>query len=145
MSLSKAATKVFFPNFVLKLVRSNLPPHQAVFHCPPQLTKPEIKSFLEKVYGIGVRDVRTMNYLGSASKQVHGKKVGGAPNYKKAIVTMTDDFVFPPPPHVKTDEAIRIPPRVNVGRGSANKVRERIEKHAQERGVDLKNTATVKK
>jgi ribosomal protein L23 len=83
MSVSTRSSKVFFPNFVLKLVRSivhfnigNLPPNQAVFHCPPQLNKLDIKQFLEKVYEIGVKDVRTMNYLGKKGTIIRGRKQG---------------------------------------------------------------------
>jgi ribosomal protein L23 len=111
---AKASRKIYFPNFTLKLVRSNLPPNQAVLHCPPQLTKLDIKDFCTKVYGLSVSDVRTMNYLAGPKKRARGgKSVRGTAAYKKAIVTMTSDFVWPAPPQVIADEAVRVPPRTS--------------------------------
>lgn len=132
--------KLYFPNIIFKLVRSNLPPHQAVFHTPPQLNKFDIKMYLEKLYQIAITDVRTMNYLGRPSKIIARRERGGKPSFKKVIVTMEDDFVFPPPPTVK-DGAIKIPPRVSFGRNSARKQRKNINEQALERGIDLNTTA----
>ena len=53
---------------------------------------------------------------------------------------MEQDFVFPEPPAV-SDGAIRIPPRVRPGKGSARRVREKINEHASERGIALDTKA----
>ncbi|KAJ1547213.1 hypothetical protein HK096_003978, partial [Nowakowskiella sp. JEL0078] len=90
-----AGSKLWFPNFVFRLVRSNLPPHQAMFKVPPQLTKVDIKAYLKDVYKVSVTDVRTMNYLPQPSTGPFKKRVAG---YKKAVVSLTSDFIFPPQP-----------------------------------------------
>ncbi|KAL2917961.1 mitochondrial 54S ribosomal protein YmL41 [Polyrhizophydium stewartii] len=139
--------KLYFPNVVFRLVRSNLPPHQAVFRCPQQLNKLDIKGYLGNLYNLAITDVRTMNYLGSArrAKQVpmRTRKVAtGA--FKKVIVTMDSDFVFPEPPDVKNSNAMRLPPRVGFGHNAANRVRHLINEQALERGVDLQASQTSK-
>ncbi|KAJ3085716.1 hypothetical protein HK102_013896 [Quaeritorhiza haematococci] len=129
-----AASKFFFPNIIFRLVRSNLPPHQAVFRVPPQLTKPDIKHYLETVYPpVTITDVRTMNYHGRlrADTKRMGAQSKQSANWKKVIVTMQEDFVWPDPPKVKTgsgadeDGAERFPQRNSrpVGKGSHSKFR----------------------
>lgn len=51
--------------------------------------KTEIKEAVEKVFGVKVQDVRTMNILGK-EKRV-GVHAGKRPDWKKAIVTLTGD------------------------------------------------------
>ncbi|KAK5670497.1 mitochondrial 54S ribosomal protein YmL41 [Batrachochytrium dendrobatidis] len=140
------------------MVRSNLPPHQAVFRCPQQLNKLDMKSYLSQLYNITITDIRTMNYTGSTVKKNAGPKRPGrgkmtSPSYKKVIITMDDDFVFPMPPIIgdgtgdetsATTGAVRMPPRVSFGKGSANKVRAKINKQALERGVELDASQTPK-
>ncbi|TPX71081.1 hypothetical protein SpCBS45565_g01360 [Spizellomyces sp. 'palustris'] len=124
--------KLFFPNIVFRLLRSNLPPHQCIFRCPPQLNKIDITSYLQNLYNITVTDVRTMNYMGRTYKARYGGRERTA-NYKKVIISMEEDFNFPPPPPTKLgasvegDAAIKLPPRGSFGRNSANKYRHKIE------------------
>jgi ribosomal protein L23 len=131
-----AGTKHYFPNFTFKLLRSNLPPHQQVFHCPSYLNKLDITQFLTKVYGLNVLDVRTANYLAKEKKVFRGRKQNNIPAFKRAIVTLDEDFIFPPPPQIGTD-CIRIPPQISFGRNSGNSKRYLINLQAKERGVDL--------
>jgi large subunit ribosomal protein L23 len=134
----QVAQRLWFPNITMKLVRSNLPPHQQALYCPPQLNKFDIKQYLEKLYSVNILDVRTMNYAKRDPKKRSGtKELGGVPQYKKVIVTLDQDFVFPPPPDVKRDDCIRIPPQVTYGKNSARRVRSKIFEQARERGVDL--------
>ena len=65
----------------------------------------------------------------------------GTPSYKKVIVTMENDFVFPDPPSVEKDGAIRIPHRVRPGKGSAKSIRGKINEQAKERGIALNTSA----
>ncbi|KAJ3165938.1 hypothetical protein HDU88_003813 [Geranomyces variabilis] len=124
--------KLFFPNVVFRLLRSNLPPQQCVFRCPQQLNKIDIKSILTNLYDLSITDIRTMNYLGRTHKTRQGKRVRAA-NFKKVIVTMEEDFVFPKPPETKVDmanadeRATKMPPRAAWGRNSANRLRHRLE------------------
>lgn len=126
--------KSFFPNFYFKLLRSNLAPNQQVFHTNTNFNKFDIKQLLTKMYGLEILDVRTMIYEGKRPRKVQGKSRGGRPAFKKVIVTMKDDFVFPDPPTVE-DGALRIPPNAGVGRNSANHGtrRKEIQKQHDER------------
>ncbi|KAJ3263567.1 hypothetical protein HK104_006620 [Borealophlyctis nickersoniae] len=94
-----AGIKFYFPKLRFKLVRSNLPPHQAVFHCAPQLNKLDIKNYLEALYSITINDVRTMIYRAQTQRRGQHTEILGS--YKKAIVTMEEDFRFPPPPKIR--------------------------------------------
>ena len=49
--------------------------------------KTEIKNAVEKVFGVKVESVNTMNMLGKKKRQ--GIHVGKKPDWKKAIVTLT--------------------------------------------------------
>ncbi|KAI9004080.1 hypothetical protein BC832DRAFT_558495 [Gaertneriomyces semiglobifer] len=133
--------KLFFPNVVMQIVRSNLPPHQCVFRCPPALNKIDIKAYLTNLYNINISDVRTMNYSPqelSAAGRRRQKRL--EPKYKKVIVTMEEDFNFPPPPQwtaksgENADMAVKLPPRVLPGKGSANWQRHKLEE-GRKRGV----------
>ncbi|KAI9096919.1 ribosomal protein L23/L15e core domain-containing protein [Phlyctochytrium arcticum] len=127
--------KLFFPNIIMRLLRSNLPPHQCVFRCPPQLNKIDIKQYLEKLYDIQVNDVRTMNYLGRLHRMPRSTDKIRSASYKKVIVTMEEDFVFPPLPVTKRgindDEvpnaALKQGVHPGIGRNSANAHRHKIE------------------
>lgn len=51
--------------------------------------KTEIKNAVEKVFGVKVASVNTMNMLGKKKRM--GANVGKRPDWKKAIVTLTKD------------------------------------------------------
>jgi hypothetical protein len=60
--------RAFFPNMALTLVRrstAKLPKNMYMFRCDPKYTKSEIREYLEKVYGVNVASVNTINYLGA--------------------------------------------------------------------------------
>jgi ribosomal protein L23 len=98
MSLPNASL-LYFPNVIFRMMRSHHPPHIAVFRVPNQLNKIDIKNYLTSLYDVKVNSVRTAVYLG---KKIH-KPIRGQlksirePSYKKAIVTMEEDFQFPAP------------------------------------------------
>ncbi len=54
--------------------------------------KLEIKAAVEEMYGVSVRSVNTMNYLGKPKSRYNKSSVmkGRTANYKKAIVTLSD-------------------------------------------------------
>ncbi len=58
--------------------------------------KVEIKKAVEKMYGVTVEDVNTMNYLGKKKARYTKSKIitGRTPSYKKAIVTVADGDVI---------------------------------------------------
>ena len=113
--------KLFFPNIIFRLVRSNLPPNQALFRIPRNVNKLDVKAYLKAIYDVDVTDVRTANYL---SKKTTDIKVSTStrratsvrtPAFKRAIVTMTKDFVFPPVPKIGDNGVQPLPPQNLVG------------------------------
>lgn len=59
------------------------------FEVDKRANKTEIKNAIEQVFGVKVKSVNTMNMLGKMKRQ--GANMGRRPNWKKAIVTLTDD------------------------------------------------------
>ncbi|HAS92586.1 MAG TPA: 50S ribosomal protein L23 [Sedimentibacter sp.] len=51
--------------------------------------KTEIKNAVESIFGVKVASVNTMNMLGKKKRM--GVHVGKRPDWKKAIVTLTED------------------------------------------------------
>ncbi|UII22969.1 50S ribosomal protein L23 [Fulvivirga ligni] len=58
--------------------------------------KVDIKKAVEKLYGVTVEEVNTMNYLGKKKSRYTKSKVisGRTPSFKKAIVTVADGEVI---------------------------------------------------
>ncbi|KAG8230134.1 hypothetical protein J437_LFUL010626 [Ladona fulva] len=58
--------RVFLPNFWMKLVKPkfNQPPNILQFHVSMEMTRIDVRNYLEKVYNIPVMDVRTRIELG---------------------------------------------------------------------------------
>ena len=86
--------KVYFPRFVFTLLRTERRvKNQVVFKCPSVLNKFDIQQYLEKLYGLRVLQVNTMNY---APRRVRtGTLIEKIPGWKKAFVTIDHDFSFP--------------------------------------------------
>jgi large subunit ribosomal protein L23 len=59
-----------------------------VFHVAPDASKPAIRSAIEKLFGVKVTGVWTMNVRGKVRRMV--KTSGTRPNWKKAIVTLRE-------------------------------------------------------
>ncbi len=51
--------------------------------------KSEIKKAIESIFSVKVAKVNTMNMTGKVKRQ--GMNIGKRPNWKKAIVTLTED------------------------------------------------------
>ncbi|XP_074640097.1 large ribosomal subunit protein uL23m-like [Tubulanus polymorphus] len=53
--------RIFFPEFWMKLVKpeKKLPSDYVMFHVHPQMTKNDIKQYLEKIYNVPVLSIRT--------------------------------------------------------------------------------------
>lgn len=62
---------------------------QYTFIVHPNANKSMIKRAVEEVFGVKVEDVKTLSYEGK-EKRV-GLHVGKRPEYKKAIVKLTED------------------------------------------------------
>ncbi|CAI2179635.1 19779_t:CDS:1 [Funneliformis geosporum] len=87
--------KIYFPNIIFRLIRTpSLPPNKVAFRIPTKVNKLDIKDYLTHIYKLDVVDVRTMVY--AAELQKYSNKY--RPSYKKAIVTLSEDFNYPPTP-----------------------------------------------
>ncbi|HEX7016898.1 MAG TPA: 50S ribosomal protein L23 [Cyclobacteriaceae bacterium] len=58
--------------------------------------KVEIRKAVEKMYGVNVKSVNTINVMGKVKARYTktGLQIGRRPNYKKAIVTLADGEVI---------------------------------------------------
>lgn len=56
------------------------------FKVMPDATKEEIKAAVEKIFGVEVLAVRTLNYMGKTRRTIHG--MGKRNDWKKAYVTL---------------------------------------------------------
>lgn len=59
-----------------------------VFEVASDATKPAIRSAIEKLFGVKVAGINTMNVRGKVRRV--GKTAGTRPNWKKAIVTLRE-------------------------------------------------------
>lgn len=58
--------------------------------------KVEIRKAVERMYGVNVKSVNTMNVMGKVKARYTktGLQIGRRPNYKKAIVTLAEGEVI---------------------------------------------------
>ncbi|KAI5643854.1 ribosomal protein l23 domain-containing protein [Phthorimaea operculella] len=91
--------RVFLPNFWMKLVRPPLKqlPNVVHFQCSIEMTKFDIKNYLEKIYNVPVVDVRTKIALGKFRKDVGKGYIVKDDDIKYAYVTLPkgETFKFP--------------------------------------------------
>ncbi len=59
------------------------------FQVDKRANKTEVKKAVETIFGVKVKSVNTMNMKGKTKRQ--GVHQGRRPNWKKAIVTLTED------------------------------------------------------
>lgn len=62
--------RVFLPNFWLKLIQPthNQPENVVQFACSMEMTKYDVKNYLEKIYNIPVMEVRTRIGMGNTKR-----------------------------------------------------------------------------
>ncbi|GBC09099.1 hypothetical protein RclHR1_00860037 [Rhizophagus clarus] len=70
----------------------SLPPNKVAFRIPTNINKLDVKDYLSNIYNLDVVDVRTMVYAAESTNNRY------RPSYKKAIVTLGDDFNYPQKP-----------------------------------------------
>ncbi|XP_041980452.1 probable 39S ribosomal protein L23, mitochondrial [Aricia agestis] len=91
--------RVFLPNFWMKLVRPHEKqlPNVVHFQCSMEMTKFDVKNYLEKIYNVPVVDVRTKIALGKFRKDVGRGYVVKDDDIKYAYVVLpkTMKFEFP--------------------------------------------------
>ncbi|KAF9206996.1 hypothetical protein BGZ49_001414 [Haplosporangium sp. Z 27] len=103
--LKEGLKKLYFPSTVLKLVR-NGPNVLAVsntltFRVPPSMNKFDIKSYLSNIYKINVLNVRTANMPAKLAGS-GGNSIMKRQKFKKAVVTIDQDFKWPDAPDSNT-------------------------------------------
>ena len=96
--------RVFLPNFWMKLVKETndikTPPNHLKFIVSSEMTKMDVKQYLEKIYKIPVMDVFTKNFSGSTwqnmlkSNITHKHELYKEDDYKVAYVLMPKDHKF---------------------------------------------------
>ncbi|KAG0719962.1 39S ribosomal protein L23, mitochondrial [Chionoecetes opilio] len=82
--------RVFLPNFVMKLVkpRDPQPANVVQFQVSVEMTKFDIKNYLEKIYNIPVENIVTHVRMGKFSRSKIGKYVIKDDDYKVVYVTL---------------------------------------------------------
>ena len=66
------------------------------FIVDPKANKIQIKEAIEKMYGVNIESIRTMNYLGKKKMRYTKSRIieGRAPSYKKALVKVADGEII---------------------------------------------------
>ncbi|WP_462361110.1 50S ribosomal protein L23 [Parvimonas micra] len=67
----------------------NMESKRYTFKVDARANKSEIKKAVETIFGVKVKQVNTMNITGKKKRM--GANVGKRPDWKKAIVTLTED------------------------------------------------------
>uniref|UniRef100_A0A3P8VM86 Large ribosomal subunit protein uL23m n=1 Tax=Cynoglossus semilaevis TaxID=244447 RepID=A0A3P8VM86_CYNSE len=97
--LGNPQLRIFRPKWFLTLVRPGKaqPPDVAQFRVPMEMTKYDIKNYLEKIYNIPVAVVRTRIQFGSNKKRNHLNQKVKQPDYKVAYIQLAQSqtFTFP--------------------------------------------------
>ena len=104
--------RVFLPNFWMKLVKEQkdvkTPPNHLKFIVSSEMTKMDVKQYLEKIYKIPVMDVVTKNVGGLTWRNTLIKQHGEFykdDDYKVAFVIMPKDYKFEFPDVTSKPEA----------------------------------------
>lgn len=91
--------RVYLPNIIFKLVRNftlngePYNPYEATFRIPKSVTKTDIRSYLEAVYGVKTTYIRTDNYNTPAPRR--GRRPDPNKSYKRAVVGLVEPFYYP--------------------------------------------------
>lgn len=92
--------RVYLPNFWMKVVKPDeymkVPPNIVHFQCSMEMTKLDIKNYLEKIYGISATSVKTRIVMGPVKEAFNGQlyKEG---DVKMAYITLplNETFTYP--------------------------------------------------
>ncbi|XP_011642100.1 39S ribosomal protein L23, mitochondrial isoform X1 [Pogonomyrmex barbatus] len=91
--------RVFLPNFWMKLIKptDKQLPNIVQFHCSMEMTKYDIKNYLEKIYKIDIVEIRTRIAMGRFKRDRLQHCVIKEDDRKIAYVILPKDqsFVFP--------------------------------------------------
>ncbi|KIJ65098.1 hypothetical protein HYDPIDRAFT_27822 [Hydnomerulius pinastri MD-312] len=94
--------KIYLPNVIFRMVRNFTPkgqaynPYEATFRIPQSITKTDVRSYLNTVYGVKTTYIRTANYVSPLRRTKAGMRpVGAHRTYKRAVVGLVDPFYYP--------------------------------------------------
>ncbi|HOO05204.1 MAG: 50S ribosomal protein L23 [Ruminococcus sp.] len=85
----KTAQDIILKPVITEKSMDGLQAGKYTFKVAKDATKPEIKKAVEKLFGVEVDKVTTMNVRGKEKRM--GRFVGTTASWKKAIVTLTED------------------------------------------------------
>lgn len=88
--------RIFRPNWFVRLVRpgKEQPPDTVQFRIPLEMTKFDVKNYLESIYSVPVGAVRTRIQFGSNKKRNHLNQRVKQPDYKVAYVQLAQGQMF---------------------------------------------------
>ncbi|XP_068004424.1 large ribosomal subunit protein uL23m [Melanerpes formicivorus] len=88
--------RIFRPNFYMLAVRPGVPqPEDTVqFRVSMQMTKLDVKNYLERIYNVPVAAVRTRIQYGANNKRNHKNQRVKKPDYKVAYVQLGQGQTF---------------------------------------------------
>ncbi|XP_039600469.1 39S ribosomal protein L23, mitochondrial isoform X1 [Polypterus senegalus] len=97
--LGNPQLRIFRTNFFMSLVRprKEQPPDTVQFRIPLEMTKCDVRNYLEKIYNVPLGPVRTRIQYGTNKKRNHLNQRVKHPDYKVAYVQLAKQqtFLFP--------------------------------------------------
>jgi len=107
--LGNPQLRIFLPDFwmILKKPKDPIPSNQLEFKIPVQMTKWDVKNYLEKIYKIPVINVTTHVVCGDIKRSKRKAEMIKMDDYKRAIVDLPKDMKFEFPdlfPKEKTNQ-----------------------------------------
>lgn len=88
--------RIFRPTFNMTLVRpgKEQPPDTVQFRIPLEMTKFDVRNYMEKIYSVPVAAVRTRIQFGTNKKKNHLNQRVKRPDYKVAYVQLAQQQTF---------------------------------------------------
>jgi len=88
--------RVFLPNFWMKLIQpiNKQPDNIVQFHCSMEMTKFDIKNYLQKVYNVNVLDVKTYIATGKTKREKLHNSIIKEDDRKIAYVVLVSSRIF---------------------------------------------------
>ncbi|XP_072128380.1 large ribosomal subunit protein uL23m isoform X8 [Mobula birostris] len=90
--------RIFRTNFFMTLVRpgKEQPENTVQFRIPMEMTKPDVKNYLQGIYNVPVAAVRTRIQFCTSKKRNHKNQRVKRPDYKVAYVQLITNFSITP-------------------------------------------------
>lgn len=94
--LGNPQRRVFFTDFCMKLVKNKKPqpPNVVTFECDIQMTKFDIKNYLQNIYNVPVAKVNTSVIYVPFQRNHKNQRVKLREDFKLAYVTLADGQTF---------------------------------------------------